>query len=255
MTRLDPHHGPDLVHVVVPCHDEEALLPRCLEGLRRTREALARSHPHVAVSTTVVLDRCTDGSADVVAEHASEWDVAALVTSAGCAGAARRIGVRRGLDQRVAAGHDLDARRVWVASTDADSVVPPQWLATQVELAGRGVEMVVGTVHPDPRDLEAWRLREWRARHRLGPGHPHVHGANLGIGLAAYLAVGGFAPVPTGEDVALAAAVRRSGRRWCATAAAPVLTSGRLAARVQDGFAGYLRDLELLSDRAGTQPA
>lgn len=251
MSRLDLRHGPDLVHVVVPCHDEEALLPRCLTGLRRAREVLARSHPGIRVSTTVVLDRCSDGSAEVVAAHADREDITALAVSAGCAGAARRLGVEHGHTDE----HGLDAGRVWLANTDADSVVPPHWLLTQVELAGQGIEMVVGTVRPDPRDLEPWRLTQWRARHRLGPGHPHVHGANLGLSLAAYLAVGGFAPVSTGEDVALAAAVRRSGRRWCATGAAPVLTSGRLTARAQDGFAGYLRELELFEDRAGTQPA
>ena len=46
--------------VVVPAHDEEALLPACLAALRRAAGAL-----HVPVHLLVVADACTDGTAAV----------------------------------------------------------------------------------------------------------------------------------------------------------------------------------------------
>ena len=51
------------LHVVVPAHDEEELLPRCLAAIEQAVAQVRRrtQPPHVEV--TVVLDACTDGSA------------------------------------------------------------------------------------------------------------------------------------------------------------------------------------------------
>ena len=76
--------------------------------------------------------------------------------------------------------------------TDADTRVPPHWLAAQVRLAEEGADVVVGTVEPDPAELDQLALGHWRSRHDLREDHPHVHGANLGFTLAAYDRVGGF---------------------------------------------------------------
>ena len=75
-------------------------------------------------------------------------------------------------------------------------------------------------------------------------GHPHVHGANLGFSLAAYLQVGGFTHQERGEDVDLVSRFRRAGLVVLATADDPVATSGRRTSRVRGGFADYLSDLD-----------
>src|SRR5690606_39684918 len=49
------------------------------------------------------------------------------------------------------------------------------------------------------------------AGERYEDGHPHVHGANLGVSAAAYRAVGGFPPLAAHEDQALVAALARDG--------------------------------------------
>jgi hypothetical protein len=152
----------------------------------------------------------------------------------GVVGAVRRAGVERA---RLAAA---PGSQVWVACTDADSVVPGDWLVQQLRLARRGYDLVVGTVRPDERGLEPGLLAAWTARHWFGEGHPHVHGANLGFSLAAYDLVGGFAPVATGEDVLLVEAMREAGVRWTATGRAPVVTSSRREGRAVGGFAAYL---------------
>jgi hypothetical protein len=109
-------------------------------------------------------------------------------------------------------------------------------------MADAGVDLVTGTVEPDD-ELDAATRARWRVRHLLRDGHPHVHGANLGVRLTAYDAAGGFDPVEVHEDVALVERVRASGATCLATASIHVRTSGRTVGRTPGGFAGYLEDL------------
>lgn len=222
----------DRVVVVVPARDEERLLPACLDALRVARRILAQRRPEVRVEVVVVLDRCTDASAAVVAGRA---DVHGMVSTHGCVGAARATGVS------VALQAPGDPATTWVANTDADTLVPADWLLAQVELAGQGLDLVLGTVVP--HDLESRVLQAWTQRHHLREGHPHVHGANLGVRASRYLAAGGFCAVPLHEDVLLAEAVKASGAPWLATDATRVRTASRRRGRVGGGFATYLREL------------
>ena len=226
----------DAVAVVVPARDEEELLPGCLDAVAAAIDELRRERPGVPLRTFVVLDACHDGSASVVASRSG---TTAVTVDAGCVGVARAAGVRAAAEW--AAGEGSTA--LWVAGTDADSVVPPHWLTTQVDLAGRGIELVVGTVEPRATDVHPEVVAAWRARHTLADGHEHVHGANLGFSLHAYDAVGGFAPLPTHEDVDLVRSIRASGRTWVASGSIPVTTSGRRVARAPGGFARYLDGL------------
>jgi hypothetical protein len=226
----------ELVHVVVPARDEAARLPQLLASLEVAASHALSSSPGLEVRATVVLDSCVDSSRDVLRHH--PWADVVTVDS-GVVGHVRARGVRRA--RAHALGHPAD--QVWIACTDADSVVPPHWLGEQLDFAERGHDLVVGAVHPDPSDLTPEMLAAWRDRHRLHEGHPHVHGANLGFTLAAYDLVGGFAPLRTGEDVRLVSDLQAAGVRWVSTARNLVVTSGRRVARAPDGFADYLQAL------------
>jgi glycosyltransferase involved in cell wall biosynthesis len=223
------------VAVVVPARDEEELLPRCLDALEAARSELLGRHPRLPCRVFVALDSCHDASAEVVA---SRPDVTAVPVSFGQVGATRAAGVR-------AAGQwaRQDAAAVWVASTDADTVVPPDWLSAQVALAEAGADLVVGTVQPDPGDLGAAEWERWWARHTMPDGHEHVHGANLGFTLAAHDRVGGFPHLPLHEDVELVRRIREAGLTCVAPGALRVTTSGRRSNRAPGGFAAYLDDL------------
>jgi hypothetical protein len=179
---------------------------------------------------------------------AARPDVLAVRSRHGRVGAARRLAVAAGLRRARAAGppseHRVDATRV--ACTDADSVVPPGWLAHQLEQADRGADLVLGTVAlPGSADTVAWR-REYAAGVRADGTHGHVHGANLGIRASAYQAVGGFdGRAAAHEDLLLARAVRAHGRLVVVTTvAAPVLTSDRRTGRAPQGVAADLRALD-----------
>lgn len=214
--------------VVVPAHDEAELLGRCLTHVDAAVAALGPRPPEVRV--VVVLDACTDGTAAVAARAGAGVDVVPC--------AARNVGVARGLGVDAATG-DADPAATWVAVTDADSAVPVGWLRDHLAAAA-SYDVLVGAVRPDAADVTPRVLDRWLAAHTR-VGH-HVHGANLGVRLSAYRAVGGFRPLATGEDVALVADLRARGARVTG-GGHPVVTSGRRVGRAPSGFAGYLQTL------------
>ncbi|MBB3343335.1 glycosyltransferase [Luteimonas sp. RC10] len=215
-----------MIGVVVPAHNEEALLGRCLASVRA-----AAADPRLAgetVHVVVALDRCSDRSADIAAAHGATG----LVVCGGNVGSARDAGMRAA----IAAG----AR--WLASTDADSVVPPDWLSGQLACGG---DAFCGMVAVDDWLDYARDVRDAHDHgHPRRDGHLHVHGANLGLTAEAYLRCGGFPPMAAHEDVALVDALVACGARIARRAAPLVLTSARRSPRARQGFGDYLRALE-----------
>jgi len=225
----------DSVAVLVPVRNEEALLPRLITSIDECLRETRSSRPDLAISVTFSLDECTDGSAELIGEAGYQ--------------AVRPPHTGVGTARQTAAAYAIEAVAnssrpgLWLANTDADSVVPRNWLLHQVELADGGADVVIGIVQPVGLDED--RRLAWEATHRGGQALGHVHGANLGIRASTYLAAGGFEAVGEHEDVDLARRAALVGGQSVATDAHPVLTSGRLVGRTAGGYAGYLRE-ELL---------
>lgn len=220
------------VGVVVPAHNEQLLLPACLASLR-----VAATQPGMpVVRIVVVADRCSDGTAEIA--RAAGADV--LEVDLRSAGASRR----RGLDA-VIADAGLPLEQLWLATTDADSTVPPEWFADQLRWRAQGYDAVAGTV-----DVTDWVGHHAEVRTRFaaryawdGPEHPHVHGANLSLSATAYVAVGGLPPLALAEDHALVAALEDRGLRVARPVGRPVRTSARLDPRCAGGFGALLASL------------
>lgn len=222
------------IGVIVPAHDEQDLLPSCLRSLRRAARALRGTPVHLVV----VADACRDRTAEV----ARRGGAAVVTIGARSVGAARAAGAREVLRRT----SHLDPADVWLATTDADTLVPVSWLRQQARLADQGWDAVAGTVWV--ADWSGYPQRVRAAFHErygagLGP-HPPVHGANLGFRAATYLKAGGFPDTPTAEDHALVAALAATGGRMLWTRAVTVATSARREARAPNGFSHYLADLE-----------
>lgn len=212
-----------MIGVVVPAHNEEILLEDCLASL-----VAARHHPDLMgeeVRIVVVLDACTDASLEV----ARRFDVTIVEVEARNVGFARAAGAHQA----------LQAGARWLSFTDADTVVAPGWLAAQLAL---GADVVCGTVGVDDWSEHPPSVR---ARHLLdyvdACGHRHIHGANLGIERDAYLAIGGFPPRTSDEDVALVESARALGLTIAWSALPRVTTSARRVGRAPLGFAATLR--------------
>ena len=222
--------------VVVPAHDERELLPECLTALRVAVAGIA-----VATEIIVVADACTDDTARLAAAAGAE----VVTIAAGSVGVARAAGMAHAL--RHGSGG------LWLATTDADSRVPPEWLGWHARHAARGTDVLVGTVEvhdwsPWPAAVRHAYERRYRAA-LTATGHRHVHGASLGCAAPAYEDLGGFAAVDHDEDRDLVTRATRAGLRVVYDTASPVLTSARRTARAPAGFATHLATV------AGEAPA
>ena len=223
--RSDAVGADAVIGIVIPAHNEAALLAGCLQAA-----LCAAAHPGLAgerVEILVVLDSCTDGTAAI----ANACGVATIALDARNVGAARAAGAHRLLEQ--------GAR--WLAFTDADSRVSAQWLVDQL---AQHADAVCGTVQVDDwsdhGELASALHAHFLQTYFDQEGHSHIHGANLGVSAEAYRRAGGFPPLACSEDVALVAALRSSGARIAWSCAPRVTTSARRHARALGGFADAL---------------
>ncbi|GLU48579.1 glycosyltransferase [Nocardiopsis ansamitocini] len=223
------------VAVVVPANDEAPRIERCLRAIADALAAspLAPDRCHLVV----VADDCRDATAALARARGAH----VLEVAHRSVGAARATGMRYALGRSGA----HPAHEIWLATTDADSVVPRRWLTAQLGYAAAGWDAVVGTVavadwSRRPPGLAEAFARQYDA-HR--EEHPHVHGANLGVRASAYLDVGGFAPLARAEDHALVAGLGARGHRIRRPVDLPVRTSARSAPRAPGGFGDRLTDI------------
>ena len=211
-----------MIGIVIPAHNEEAWLARCLASILEAARDPALGGE--VVRTIVVLDDCTDRSAEI----ATCCGVETLALQA------RNVGIARGAGaQRL-----LAAGARWLAFTDADSRVAPDWLAAQLSLAA---DAVCGSICVDDWAAHPQQVRDYfRQTYVDADGHRHVHGANLGVSAQAYRRAGGFAPLACSEDVALVEQLQASGASIAWSAAPRVVTSARRASRARGGFGDTL---------------
>lgn len=214
-----------MIGVVVPAHDEEADIGETVAAL-----LIAAAHPALqgeAVEVLVVLDSCSDATGPI-ARFAGARTLAVDACNVGRARAA-------GADQLI----DEGAR--WLAFTDADTRVSPEWLLRQLEL---GVDAVCGSIGVDDWSVHGTHADALRAHfartYTDADGHRHVHGANLGVSAEAYVRAGGFPALACSEDVALVEALQETGARIAWSAAPRVSTSARHDARARGGFGDTL---------------
>lgn len=215
----------NLLAIIIPANNEEEAIGECLQSV-----SAAAQHPGLDgedVLTIVVLDACTDGTAHIAHQ------AGALTLSV----QARNVGMARAAGARLA----LARGARWLAFTDADTTVAPDWLHEQMSLRS---DAVCGTV-----SVLDWGVygepmrRHFHATYTDADGHQHIHGANLGVSAEAYHRAGGFEPLASSEDVALVKALQAAGARIAWSAAPRVVTSARKMFRAPGGFGATLLGL------------
>ena len=228
--------------VVIPARDEEQQIEGCMAALG------AQTVPRDQFEVIVVLDACSDRTAEVAARAANRFSLRlSLLDGPGTgAGAARRTGMDAAAERLLADGLDDGL----VACTDADSRPAPDWLARQLMHVRVGARAVAGLIELAPEESirlapEVLRRRDRDAARRLGriresdPGaaHHHFAGASIGVTAGVYRAVGGLEPVAALEDAAFAERLAQAGIPILRTDDVRVRTSARPVGRAARGLA------------------
>lgn len=234
--------------IVVPARDEEQRIGACLDSIAR-QEGMGPADYELIV----VLDACEDGTADEVAAAAERWPELRLRCVAGPgrgAGPARALG----MDVACARLESVGGAHGLLASTDADTVVAPDWLRRQIEAIEAGAEAVGGEIALDPDEARALPAEvlerrsaeiadRLRAAGRRGPAeHAHFSGASLGVTPSAYRRVGGMGQLAALEDQELEDRLASAGIAIHRPRSVRVTTAARTEGRAERGLA---RDLEL----------
>ncbi|MGR3885617.1 glycosyltransferase [Pseudomonas sp. 1152_12] len=214
-----------MIGIVIPAHNEERHISACLTSVQRAIEHPALQHQQVKV--VIVLDDCSDRTAARV----SAMDIAMLEVCFRNVGKARAVGAQQLLEEGAQ----------WLAFTDADTVVPADWLVRQIEF---GADAVCGTVEVDSWSDYGESVRSrYLELYQFTENHRHIHAANMGLSADAYRNAGGFQHLVAHEDVRLVADLERIGARIVWTATNPVVTSARRDYKCRGGFGEYLASL------------
>lgn len=246
-----PAPGPSLkVCVVVPAKDEEDLISRCLDSLARQDGVSPEEY-----EVLLVLDGCTDATGERARRTVSEHPDLRLSLLEGPnrgAGHARRKGMETACERLLTLGRPGGL----IASTDADTIVAEDWLASQLTAAGCGARAIGGRIElleeeGPPEEVRSWR--EKRGRQRLAPlqrsegnsvEHWQFSGASLSLTAEAYREIGGLEPRAALEDEYLERALQQRNIPIQRPLDVRVSTSPRLVGRASRGLA---KDLSLAS--------
>jgi hypothetical protein len=220
--------------ILIPARNEEVLLARCLRSIVK---ACSRLPPSVTYDIIVAVDCSTDRTLEI-ARSMTVAIGAVVCTEVGLVGETRALAARIALERYAG-----PLNRCWLANTDADCIVPQNWLLDQLSFASADLEAFAGIVEVDtfeehdPGVSEMFRST-YLTQH--DGSHSHVHGANLGIRADVYLRVGGWGSLATAEDHDLWNRVNEIGGRRKSADRPRVTTSGRRVGRAPNGFAGAL---------------
>lgn len=212
------------IGIVIPAHNEEQHLSACLQSIQQAVQHMS----HEQVEILVVLDSCTDQSRAIVESHQVNW----IECNYACVGKARDLGIRHLIQQSV----------TWVACTDADTIVDPDWLLCQMH--HQPTDAICGIVVLDNLNhLSTLQQQKYLAHYQDSMGHQHIHGANLSFSVDAYLQAGGFEPIPCHEDVSLIQKFMTQCSKITWSNLVRVTTSSRLNGRAPQGLSHFLKQL------------
>jgi cellulose synthase/poly-beta-1,6-N-acetylglucosamine synthase-like glycosyltransferase len=183
-----------MISVIIPAHNEEAYIIRCLEGL-------ARQQTKFLYEVIVINNGSTDGTRERVLAFAQAHPAVSLRLID-----EPRVGIASACQRGVEA-----ARYPILARTDADSCPVSSWIEriglnfqnpVVMSLGGK----VIYAGHPLLSKLSN-TLHWWHAY----KGVPHYQGANMAVRQTALKTVGGFAqPQLAAEDLDLSLRLHRA---------------------------------------------
>ena len=236
--------------VAIPAWNEAERIAACLSALG--------NQLRVPAGAVLLANNCIDGT-EAIARGVTlpfRLDIRSVFLPPGEAHA--------GMARRLAMHHaaELASPNGIVLTTDADAIVPPDWVALNLDALAAGAEVVCGQAVIDPSEaqripphLHADDALECHYGDLLDaitealcpdpsdtrPRHTAASGASLAVTVGALNRVGGVPLVPTAEDRALVAALARIDVPIRHDPAIRVTVSGRLDGRAPGGMADTMR--------------
>ena len=181
------------ISVVVPAYEEEARIERCLASL--ADQTLPREEYEL-----IVVD---GGSKDRTREIATRYADSVFIQTSAKVGGARNDGVGA-------------ARAPLVATTDADCVLPRDWVErARDDLLRDGVVMAYGTVAPIEVTVKnRFSLGLANVISAIGNrlGFYYTLGCNSAFRRDVFLRIGGYRTIDAGDDIEIARRMVREGQ-------------------------------------------
>lgn len=254
--------------VVVPARNEEELLPGALYALAEQKQLNGQPVPYESYEVVLLINNSTDASRAAAERVARMYPSLRLHiierwfnSSQAHIGHVRRLLMDEACRRLETAGNDLAV----ILSTDSDSRVAPNWIASnRNELAG-GIEAIGGRIvltasEQTGLDLRTRQLHEqdnvyrrlvsWLewildpAEHDPWPRHHYNFGASLALTPQVYKRVGRLPPRRCLEDVALYQKLVLHDAKLRHSNKVRVYTSGRLNGRAKFGLSRTLADVQ-----------
>jgi hypothetical protein len=247
--------------VAIPVHNEAGYIEQCLN-------ALAEQSSAAPFQVVTLLNNCTDGTPGIVRGLQSTLPYVLHVREQWFDPPRANAGMAR----RLAACHAqaLAGTDGIVLTTDADSRVAQDWIATNIAEIDAGADAVAGMAVLDERDAAELPQRLFADEEKSDifsslldeidwlidpdpadpwPRHTEHSGASIAV-RARYLAwAGGIPAVPLGEDRELFGQLRRIDARIRHSRNVTVTVSGRMVGRAQGGMADTIARRLLLPDQ------
>ncbi len=243
------------VVVAVPVKDEAERIVACLASLADQAEV-----DFADVVVVLLLNNCRDATLDEVRAVAPQLPFRLETHSVDLPGPFANAGWARRLAMEAAAALATDDGVM--LTTDADTLVDEDWIASSLREIAKGVDAVAGYVMANPMELMdlpaailergavEWEYQQLAAElvarvdpelHDPWPRHNQNCGASAAISVAAYRRIGGLPPRPVGEDRALFEALRRADGKIRHSLDVHVVTSARTDGRALGGLSDAIR--------------
>ncbi len=247
--------------VTVPAKNEAATIQRCLTAFAAQLQIDGTALPPQRFEILLLLNNCTDETAALAQQwQAANPGIRLHIAERTLPRSQAHVGTARKLLMDAACERLFSVRSAPTAilSTDADTVVAPDWIAQNCQALRTGADVVGGLIHLLPEDLDALSpdLRhcyqqdrryaslvaqlEDRIDPRPGdpwPRHLDHFGSSLACTPKAYILAGGMPAVTPLEDEAFVDCVRRADLTLRHEPAVKVFTSARLEGRARIGLA------------------
>lgn len=185
----------DLVSVVVAVRNEETTIADLISTLAR------QSYPHEKIEIILIDDHSTDQSLAVIAKQQHKYPLL-TITAITCSGMGKKRALTDGI--RVATGEII-------MTTDADCLLPPNWIQGMLKSFRSNTNMVVGMVKIKSDDTFLHSLQFLEFASIMGAGISFLgwrfpimcNGASLAFRKNAFEDVGGYTGnfhISSGDD-------------------------------------------------------